>query len=88
MSEWFGSRADSLPLGGLRVEIRPLMRNVYLWMFFGLLVTTVLLGAHSSPSRKAMRRSSSGPTDSTVLISTTFGPPSACITHGAQAASG
>ncbi|MBL8163717.1 MAG: Bax inhibitor-1/YccA family protein [Anaerolineae bacterium] len=42
MSEWFGSRADSLPLGGLRVEIRPLMRNVYLWMFFGLLVTTVI----------------------------------------------
>lgn len=42
MSEWFGSRAESLPLGGLRVEIRPLMRNVYLWMFFGLLVTTVI----------------------------------------------
>lgn len=42
MSEWFGSRAESLPLSGLRVEIRPLMRNVYLWMFFGLLVTTVI----------------------------------------------
>jgi len=43
MSNFFGSQSESSIAGsGLRVEIRPLMRQVYLWMATGLLVTAAV----------------------------------------------
>jgi len=52
MSNFFGSRSESSIAGsGLRVEIRPLMRQVYLWMATGLLVTAaVSVGVASTPA--------------------------------------
>lgn len=40
MSDWFGGNSDSpVQVMGTGVEVRPLMRTVYLWMTLGLLVT-------------------------------------------------
>jgi uncharacterized protein len=52
MSNFFGSQSESSIAGsGLRVEIRPLMRQVYLWMATGLLLTAaVSVGVASTPS--------------------------------------
>src|SRR5262245_19707135 len=52
MSNFFGSPSESSITGsGLRVEIRPLMRQVYLWMMTGLLVTAaVSVGVATLPA--------------------------------------
>lgn len=53
MSGFFGSdnQSGQSPLGALRVEIRPLMRMVYLWMTLGLVVSAfVAVAVASSPS--------------------------------------
>lgn len=52
MSDFFGSRSESSVVGsGLRVEFNALMRQVYLWMTTGLLVTTaVAVGTATIPS--------------------------------------
>jgi len=43
MTNFFGSQSESSIAGsGLRVEIRPLMRQVYVWMATGLLVTAAV----------------------------------------------
>jgi FtsH-binding integral membrane protein len=44
MSGFFGSenQRNQGPLGALRVEVRPLMRMVYLWMAFGLVISGVV----------------------------------------------
>src|SRR5690349_21381818 len=43
MSNFFGSQSESsIPGSGLRVELSALMRQVYLWMATGLLVTTAV----------------------------------------------
>lgn len=44
MSGFFGSdnQSNQGPLGALRVEVRPLMRMVYMWMTFGLLISGVV----------------------------------------------
>jgi FtsH-binding integral membrane protein len=43
MSNFFGSPSESsIPGSGLRVELNSLMRQVYLWMATGLLVTTAI----------------------------------------------
>jgi len=50
MSDFFGS-GNQGPVRALRVEIRPLMRMVYSWMFVGLIITAVVaLGVTSTPS--------------------------------------
>lgn len=50
MSDFFGS-GNQGPVRALRVEVRPLMRMVYSWMFVGLIVTAVVaLGVTSAPS--------------------------------------
>ncbi len=50
MSGFFGSNNESnqRPLGALRVEVRPLMRMVYMWMTLGLLISGVVAVAVSS----------------------------------------
>ncbi|MBI1277391.1 MAG: BAX inhibitor (BI)-1/YccA family protein [Anaerolineaceae bacterium] len=50
MSGFFGSDnpRNQAPLGALRVEIRPLMRLVYMWMTLGLLISGVVAVAVSS----------------------------------------
>lgn len=52
MSGFFGSENQSQgPLGALRVEIRPLMRMVYMWMTLGLVISAVVAVAiGSTPS--------------------------------------
>ena len=53
MSGFFGSdnQNNQRPLGALRVEVRPLMRMVYLWMTLGLVVSAfVAIAVSSSPS--------------------------------------
>lgn len=52
MSNFFGSQSESSIAGsGSRVELRPLMRQVYLWMTTGLLVTAaVSIGVATSPA--------------------------------------
>jgi FtsH-binding integral membrane protein len=52
MSNFFGSQGESSIAGsGLRVELNALMRQVYLWMATGLLVTTaVAVGTATIPS--------------------------------------
>lgn len=52
MSNFFGSQSESSIAGsGSRVEIRPLMRQVYLWMTTGLLVTAaVSIGVATTPA--------------------------------------
>jgi uncharacterized protein len=52
MSNFFGSQGESsISESGLRVEIRPLMRQVYLWMATGLLLTAaVSVGVASTPT--------------------------------------
>ena len=52
MSNFFGSQSESsIPASGLRVEFNALMRQVYLWMTTGLLVTTaVAVGTVTIPS--------------------------------------
>lgn len=50
MSGFFGS-GNQGPVGALRVEVRPLMRMVYTWMFVGLLITAVVaLAVTSTPA--------------------------------------
>ncbi len=50
MSGFFGS-GNQDPVRALRVEVRPLMRMVYTWMFVGLIITAVVaLGVTSIPS--------------------------------------
>src|SRR4051812_22617745 len=52
MSGFFGSdnQRNQAPLGALRVEIRPLMRMVYIWMTLGLVISGVVayFVSHSS----------------------------------------
>ncbi len=50
MSGFFGSDnpRNQAPLGALRVEVRPLMRMVYMWMTLGLLISGVVAVAISS----------------------------------------
>ncbi len=50
MSGFFGSENNSSqgPLGALRVEVRPLMRMVYMWMTLGLVISGVVAVAVSS----------------------------------------
>ncbi|MEO8612772.1 MAG: Bax inhibitor-1/YccA family protein [Chloroflexota bacterium] len=52
MSNFFGSPSESsIPASGLRVEFNALMRQVYLWMATGLLVTAaVAVGTATMPS--------------------------------------
>ncbi len=53
MSGFFGSnnQSDQKPLGALRVEVRPLMRMVYMWMTLGLVISSfVAIAVSSSPS--------------------------------------
>ena len=49
MSGFFGSNneSDQRPLGALRVEVRPLMRMVYMWMTLGLVISGVVAYAVS-----------------------------------------
>ena len=50
MTGFFGSD-NQKPIGALRVEVRPLMRMVYLWMSLGLLITAfVAVTVSSTPS--------------------------------------
>jgi len=50
MSGFFGSN-NQTTLGALRVEVRPLMRMVYLWMTLGLIITAVVsIGVSSTPA--------------------------------------
>src|SRR5829696_2778699 len=44
MSGFFGSQNERNqgPLGALRVEVRPLMRMVYMWMTLGLVISGVV----------------------------------------------
>src|SRR5690349_9805334 len=53
-SSFGGERAIDSP--SLRVEIQPLMRLVYLWMGFGLLVTTIIaiVTANVAPLRNLL----------------------------------
>ncbi len=53
MSGFFGSDNESKqgPIGALRVEVRPLMRMVYMWMTLGLVISSfVAIAVSSSPS--------------------------------------
>ena len=53
MSGFFGSdnQSNQGPLGALRVEVRPLMRMVYMWMTLGLLISAfVAVAIASTPS--------------------------------------
>lgn len=49
MSGFFGSdnQGNQAPLGALRVEVRPLMRMVYMWMTVGLVISGVVAYAVS-----------------------------------------
>ena len=49
MSGFFGSNQErnQAPLGALRVEVRPLMRMVYMWMTLGLVISGVVAYAVS-----------------------------------------
>lgn len=50
MSGFFGS-GDQGAIGTLRVEVRPLMRMVYMWMTLGLAISAIVaVGIASSPS--------------------------------------
>jgi FtsH-binding integral membrane protein len=42
MSGFFGQQSNQGPLGALRVEVRPLMRMVYMWMTLGLVISGVV----------------------------------------------
>lgn len=53
MSQWnnndgAGGFAFAEPITNTRIEVRPLMRLVYIWMFFGLITTGVVSGALAS----------------------------------------
>ncbi len=53
MSGFFGSdnQSNQGPIGALRVEVRPLMRMVYMWMTLGLVISSfVAIAVSSSPS--------------------------------------
>ncbi len=67
MSGFFGSE-NQKPIGALRVEVRPLMRMVYLWMSLGLLITSFV--AVVTTSTPALSRLALNPA---VLIGAVIG---------------
>jgi FtsH-binding integral membrane protein len=52
MSGFFGSD-NQAPIGALRVEVRPLMRMVYMWMTLGLVISSFVAVAVSSSAALA-----------------------------------